>query len=174
MAQRKSLKDDPCPMARSLEIVGDQWSLLVIRDAFDGMKRFGEFQQSLGVAKNILADRLKWLVQEGVLDLVPASDGSLYQEYVLTPKGKGLFPVVVGLRHWGEAHLYAKGEPHSVLVERGNGKPVPKIDLRTRDGLPLDAADTFVKKLPPPTAATAAKAKPAARAKAPTAKAGAR
>jgi DNA-binding HxlR family transcriptional regulator len=92
MAQRKSLKDDPCPMARSLEIVGDQWSLLVIRDAFDGMKRFGEFQQSLGVAKNILADRLKWLVQEGVLELVPASDGSLYQEYVLTPKGKGLFP----------------------------------------------------------------------------------
>ncbi len=148
MAQRKSLKNDACPMARSLEIVGDQWSLLIVRDAFDGMKRFGEFQQSLGVAKNILADRLKYLVQEGVLDLVPASDGSLYQEYVLSAKGKGLFPVVVGLRHWGEAHLYAKGEPHSVLVERDSGKPVAKIALRTRDGQPLEAAQTFVKKLP--------------------------
>jgi DNA-binding HxlR family transcriptional regulator len=148
MAQRKSLKNDACPMARALEIVGDQWSLLIIRDAFDGMKRFGEFQQSLGVAKNILADRLKYLVQEGVLELVPASDGSLYQEYVLSAMGKGLFPVLVGLRHWGEAHLYAKGEPHSVLVERDSGKPVQKIDLRTRDGKPLHPHLTCVKKLP--------------------------
>jgi DNA-binding HxlR family transcriptional regulator len=135
-------------MARSLDVVGDQWSLLIVRDAFDGMKRFGEFQQSLGVAKNILADRLKNLVQEGVLALEPASDGTLYQEYVLTPKGSGLFPVVVGLRHWGEQHLYGKGEAHSVLLERESGKPVRKLDLRTHDGKPLDPAETFVKKLP--------------------------
>ncbi|KQX96035.1 winged helix-turn-helix transcriptional regulator [Variovorax sp. Root473] len=148
MARRKSLRFDACPMARALEVVGDQWSLLIVRDAFDGMQRFGEFQQSLGVAKNILADRLKWLVQEGVFDLVPASDGSLYQKYVLTAKGRGLFPVVVGLRHWGEANLFAPGEPHSVLLERESGKPVPPIDLRTRDGQPLDPGATFVKKLP--------------------------
>ena len=165
MARRKSLKEDACPMARTLDILGDRWSLLIVRDAFDGMKRFGEFQQSLGVAKNILADRLKYLMQEGVLDLVPASDGSLYQEYVLSAKGKGLFPVVVGLRHWGEAHLYAKGEPHSVLVERDSGKPVPKIALRTRDGQPLDADLTFVKKVPAkaatrPAAKAASKASP--------------
>ena len=149
MAKRRSLKADSCPMARTLDIVGDQWSLLIVRDAFDGMKRFGEFQQSLGVAKNILADRLKTLVQEGVLGQVPASDGSPYQEYLLTPKGRGLFPVVVSLRHWGEEHLYAKGEPHSTLVERDSGKPVRRIDLRTHDGKPLKPADTLVKKLPP-------------------------
>lgn len=148
MAKRKSLKSDSCPMARSLDVVGDQWSLLIVRDAFDGMKRFGEFQQSLGVAKNILADRLKNLVQEGVLALEPASDGTLYQEYVLTPKGNGLFPVVVGLRHWGEQHLYGKGEAHSVLLERESGKPVRKLDLRAHDGKPLNPAETFVKKLP--------------------------
>lgn len=148
MAKRKSLKSDSCPMARSLDVVGDQWSLLIVRDAFDGMKRFGEFQQSLGVAKNILADRLKNLVQEGVLALEPASDGTLYQEYVLTPKGSGLFPVVVGLRHWGEQHLYGKSEAHSVLLERESGKPVRKLDLRTHDGKPLNPAETFVKKLP--------------------------
>lgn len=155
MAKRRSLRSDTCPMARSLDIVGDQWSLLIVRDAFDGMKRFGEFQQSLGVAKNILADRLKNLVHEGVLALAPASDGTLYQEYLLTPKGQGLFPVVVGLRHWGEQHLYGKGEPHSVLVERGSGKPVPKIELRTHDGRPLEPADTLVKKLPLKAAAPA-------------------
>lgn len=152
MARRKSLRFDACPMARALEVVGDQWSLLIVRDAFDGMRRFGEFQQSLGVAKNILADRLKWLVQEGVFDLVPASNGSLYQEYVLTAKGRGLFPVVVGLRHWGEANLFAPSEPHSVLLERDSGKPVAPIDLRTRDGQPLDPAATFVKKLAVPAA----------------------
>jgi DNA-binding HxlR family transcriptional regulator len=160
MAQRKSLKNDACPMARALDIVGDQWSLLIIRDAFDGMKRFGEFQQSLGMAKNILAERLKWLVQEGVLDVVPAAEGSLYQAYVLSAKGKALFPVVVGLRQWGEAHLYAKGEPHSVLVERDSGKPVPKIALRTRDGQPLDADLTFVKKVPAKTLKTTRTADP--------------
>jgi len=148
MARRKSLKEDACPMARTLDILGDRWSLLIVRDAFDGMKRFGEFQQSLGVAKNILADRLKNLVNEGVLSQAPASDGSLYQEYLLTPRGEGLFPVVVGLRHWGEQHLYAKGEPYSVLVERESGKPVQRIDLRTHDGKPLAPAATFVKKLP--------------------------
>lgn len=89
MARRKSLKEDACPMARTLDILGDRWSLLIVRDAFDGMKRFGEFQQSLGVAKNILADRLKNLVNEGVLSQAPASDGSLYQEYLLTPRGEG-------------------------------------------------------------------------------------
>lgn len=148
MVKRTTFAGAECPVARSMDAIGDGWSLLIVRDAFDGMRRFGEFQQSLGVAKNILADRLKWLVQEGVFDLVPASDGSLYQEYALTAKGRGLFPVVVGLRHWGEANLFAPGEPHSVLLERENGEPVAPIDLRTRDGQPLDPAATFVKKLP--------------------------
>ncbi|CAN5267070.1 helix-turn-helix domain-containing protein [soil metagenome] len=147
MARRKSLKSDACPMARSLDVIGDQWSLLIVRDAFDGMKRFGEFQQSLGLAKNILTARLKNLVHEGVLDQVPASDGTLYQEYVLTPKGEALFPVMVSLRHWGEAHLYAKGERHSVLVERDTGRPVRRIDLRSHQDKSLKPRDTVVRKL---------------------------
>ena len=67
MAKRKSLKTDPCPVARALDVIGERWSLLIVRDAFDGMRRFGEFQKSLGVAKNILADRLHTLVEEGIL-----------------------------------------------------------------------------------------------------------
>ncbi|MEG2963575.1 MAG: helix-turn-helix domain-containing protein, partial [Janthinobacterium sp.] len=112
MAKRKSLKTDPCPVARALDAIGERWSLLIVRDAFDGMRRFGEFQKSLGVAKNILADRLHTLVEEGIFTIAPASDGTAYQEYVLTAKGLGLFPVVVGLRQWSEAQLFEAGEAH--------------------------------------------------------------
>jgi DNA-binding HxlR family transcriptional regulator len=90
------------------DVIGDRWSQLIVRDAFDGVSRFGDFQVSLGVARNILANRLKALVQEGVLEVQPASDGTAYQQYVLTPKGEALFPVVVGLRQWGEGNSSAE------------------------------------------------------------------
>ena len=98
MVKRTSLEGAACPVARALDAIGDWWSLLIVRDAFDGVRRFGEFQKSLGVAKNILSDRLRTLVAHDILAAVPASDGSAYQEYVLTEKGQALFPVIVGLR----------------------------------------------------------------------------
>ena len=88
MTNSKLLKDEPCPVARCVNLIGDRWSLLIVRDAFDGMRRFGDFQRSLGVARNILSDRLKKLVDAGVLELQDASDGTAYQEYVLTNKGR--------------------------------------------------------------------------------------
>jgi DNA-binding HxlR family transcriptional regulator len=147
MAKKPALREDSCPVARALYIMGDRWSLLIIRDAFDGSRRFGEFRQSLGVAKNILAERLKLLVEEGILALVPASDGSSYLEYVLTQKGQDLFPIIMAFRQWGESHMYGKGEKHSVLVERSTGKVVPRIELRNAAGGLLKPADAFVKKL---------------------------
>ncbi|MFL9878853.1 helix-turn-helix domain-containing protein [Herbaspirillum rhizosphaerae] len=146
MAKRKSLKSDPCPVARSIDVVGDRWALLIIRDAFDGMRRFGEFQKSLGVAKNILSTRLRDLVDADIMTVVPASDGSAYQEYILTQKGKELFSVVLCLRQWGEGHLFKKGESCAPMVERTSGKPVPKIKLHTSDGKPLKPEDTVIKK----------------------------
>ncbi|AJY16341.1 helix-turn-helix transcriptional regulator [Burkholderia multivorans] len=147
MARQKSLADSHCPVARATDIVGDRWALLIVRDAFDGVRRFGDFRTSLGVASNILSDRLRMLVEAGVFDVVPASDGSAYQEYVLTKKGEGLFPVIVMLRQWGEANLFARGEPHSVLVDRKTGRALRKLALRQDDGRPLKPADTFVKKV---------------------------
>ncbi|AIY40472.1 Transcriptional regulator [Collimonas arenae] len=147
MAKRKSLKGDNCPVARSLDVVGDRWSLLIIRDAFDGMRRFGEFQKSLGVARNILADRLQTLVAENILEVAPASDGTSYQEYLLTAKGEGLFMVVVGLRQWGEQYLFSKGEAHSMLVESRSGKPVQNMELHSHDGRLLGPEDTEVRKV---------------------------
>lgn len=99
--KRKSLEDALCPVARTLDVIGDWWSLLIVRDAFDGMRRFSEFQKGLGMAKNILSSRLRTLVAHGILEIAPASDGSAYQEYILTDKGRALFPVIVGLRQWG-------------------------------------------------------------------------
>jgi DNA-binding HxlR family transcriptional regulator len=149
MAKRKTMQDDDCPVARSLDLVGDRWALLIVRDAFDGIRRFSDFQRNLGVARNILSDRLGALVEQGILMVQPASDGTSYQEYVLTAKGEHLFPVVVALRQWGERHLFAKGEPHSVLVETAGGKPVSAMLPHNREGAVLTAGDTMVKKVAP-------------------------
>lgn len=144
MVKRTSLEGANCPIARSLDVIGDWWSLMIVRDAFLGRRRFGEFQKSLGLAKNILAARLRKLTAEGVLDLAPASDGSAYQEYALTAKGRALFPVLVALRQWGEEYSFAPGEACSRLIDRKSGAPVAKLSVRSQDGRPLEAADTVV------------------------------
>ncbi|MCX7081523.1 MAG: helix-turn-helix domain-containing protein [Pseudomonas sp.] len=141
MVQRTSLAGAECPVARSLDAIGDWWSLLIIRDAFDGIRRFGEFQRNLGMAKNILSARLRTLVAHGIFEVVPASDGSAYQEYVLTEKGNGLFTLIIGLRQWGEAFFYEAGEQHSVMVDRKNGQPLRRLELRAEDGRLLGPED---------------------------------
>lgn len=144
MAERKRMNTATCPVARALDVIGDRWSLLIVRDAFDGVSRFGDFQKSLGVARNILASRLKALVEGGVLEVQPASDGTAYQQYVLTPKGQTLLPVVVGLRQWGESNLFRRGERHSRLVERESGKPVARLKVFGADGRALAFGDVVV------------------------------
>jgi DNA-binding HxlR family transcriptional regulator len=151
MAKRISHKDSMCGVARPLDAIGDWWSLLIIRDAFDGLRRFGEFQKSLGLAKNILSARLRNLVAHGIMDTVPAADGSPYQEYVLTQKGQGLFPLLVALRQWGEDFFFAPNEPHVTLVDRAANLPVRRLELRAQDGRMLMAEDTVIV-VPPPEA----------------------
>ncbi|GES53184.1 HxlR family transcriptional regulator [Rhizobium sp. ERR 1071] len=144
MAKRVSHKDSMCGVARPLDAIGDWWSLLIIRDAFDGLRRFGEFQKSLGLAKNILSARLRNLVAHGIMATVPASDGSPYQEYVLTQKGQGLFPLLVALRQWGEDFFFEPNEPHVMLVDRATKLPVRRLELRAQDGRMLMAEDTMI------------------------------
>jgi DNA-binding HxlR family transcriptional regulator len=142
--KRTSHVDAACPVARPLDAIGDWWSLLIIRDAFDGLRRFGEFRKSLGLAKNVLSARLRTLVEHGIMASAPASDGSAYQEYVLTRKGLDLFPLLVALRQWGEQHFFGPGEQHVRLVDRERGEPVRKLELRAQDGRLLEAGDTVV------------------------------
>lgn len=134
MSKRQDKQTETCPVARSVDLIGDRWSLLLVRDAFDGTRRFSDFQRGLGVARSILADRLRGLVEAGIFAVQPASDGTSYQEYVLTPKGEQLFPVVVALRQWGERHLFAAGEAHSELVETESGKPLGLMRPVSADG----------------------------------------
>ena len=139
--KRKCLDTSNCPIARALEVIGDWWTLLIVRDAFLGKRRFGEFQTSLGLAKNILCTRLQKLLAHGIFKLVPAADGSAYEEYALTEKRRGLYIVLVALRQWGENCLFKKGELNLLLVDRETGKPVKPLELRAQDGRVLGAGD---------------------------------
>src|ERR1700743_2322939 len=105
MAKRTCFDKAECPIARSMDAIGDLWSMLIIRDAMLGLRRFSEFQKNLGLAKNILTVRLRALVANGILKTEPASDGSAYQEYVLTAKGRGIFPLMVALRQTSEGFV---------------------------------------------------------------------
>jgi DNA-binding HxlR family transcriptional regulator len=102
--KNKSLEGDLCTIARSLDVIGDGWSPLIISEAIEGSKRFGEFQRNLGLARNILAARLRALVEEGLLVKAPASKDSIRQEYLITAKGLTLVPVLVALAQWGHDH----------------------------------------------------------------------
>ena len=134
-----------CPIARTLGEVGDWWSLLILRDAFAGLRRFGEFQESLGCAKNILSARLSKLVEHNLLRRVPAADGSAYQEYELTDKGRDLRLVLVALRQFGENHLFDENEEWFSLVDVRDGEPVAPLEMRAGDGRLLRADDVEVR-----------------------------
>lgn len=137
--------DPECPVARALDLVGDRWSLLVVRDAMDGARSFTQFQRRTGIARNILTDRLRRLTAHGLLAQRPAPSGRR-QEYVLTDAGRDLFPVILTLRQWGERHAFTAGETHSTLVDR-HGAPVPTVVPSSTDGTPLDADTTRVLKV---------------------------
>jgi DNA-binding HxlR family transcriptional regulator len=148
MVKRTSLERAECPIARSLDAIGDWWSLLIIRDALLGIRRFSEFQKNIGLARNILTVRLRTLVDQGILKTAPASDGSAYQEYVLTPKGRGVFPVLVALRQWSEEFCGERDGFPTLLVDRTKGRPVRKLELRSADGRLLGEGDTEVRPNP--------------------------
>ncbi len=133
--KRTRFAGDACPVARAVDVVGDWWSLLIVRDAFIGRRRFGEFQTGLGVAKNILTDRLRKLVAAGVFEQVPAADGSKHKEYALTEKGRELLPVVVALGQWATCDA----TPFTP-VDRETGRPV-RLVFRSADGRTLDPRD---------------------------------
>lgn len=111
-----------CSIARALEVVGERWTLLIIRDVLLGLRRFDEFQQSLGIARNVLADRLNRLVEEGVLERVRYSERPERFEYRLTRKGRELDIALTGLRQWGDKYLSEK--PPRVLRRKADRKPV--------------------------------------------------
>ncbi len=145
--RRKSLSGAACPIARTLDVIGDWWSLLIVRDCLRGRGRFSELEKSLGVSKNILTRRLRDLIAQDILTLAPAEDGSAYREYRLTDKGRSLFPVLVALGQWGSENL-ASGDPDPMtLVDRQYRQPVRKLEIRAADGRVLGPGETVMTRL---------------------------
>lgn len=137
-----SWTDATCPVARTLDLVGDRWSLLIIRDAMDSARSFTDFQRRAGVARNILADRLRRLVDRGILKRETAESGRR-QVYVLTDAGRDLFTVIVAMRQWGERHTFADNEAHSVLVDE-SGHPLAPLRPTDSRGDRVDIDSTTV------------------------------
>ncbi|NEC65979.1 helix-turn-helix domain-containing protein [Streptomyces sp. SID9727] len=142
-AEKLSWTDPACPVARTLDLVGDRWSLLIIRDAMDGARAFTDFQQRTGIARNILTDRLRRLTERGILERETAPTGRR-QNYVLTAAGLDLFAVIVAARQWGERHAFEAAETHSVLVDE-SGIPLPELRPTDSRGRPAYSHTTSVR-----------------------------
>jgi DNA-binding HxlR family transcriptional regulator len=138
--RRKSLGQMQCPIARSLERVGEWWSMLVLRDAFRGVTRFDEFQRSLGIAPNMLARRLASLVEAGLLERRRYSERPPRDEYVLTPRGRDFRPVLLALLAWGNRHFAPEGAS-VVLVDRKTGAVVEPVLADPATGQPVAGPD---------------------------------
>jgi DNA-binding HxlR family transcriptional regulator len=141
--------DPECPVARAVDLVGDKWTLLIIRDSLDGKRRFSEFEKSLRVAKNILSDRLRLLVDRGLLARIPNQSGTRSQ-YELTDAGRDLFTLILSLRQWGERNAFTAGESHSVLIDPTTGQPVPEVRPLSADGQELGPDQALLVKVDQP------------------------
>ena len=138
--ERKSFAGMHCSVAQCLEVIGEWWSMLIVRDAFLGIKRFDQFQGRLGVSRNILNQRLTWLVDHGVFHRVKYSDRPARYEYRLTPKGRDLWPVLNAMRQWGDNYLAPDGPP-MLLIHEGCGQVTDAVMTCSRCGEPLTPGD---------------------------------
>jgi len=138
--QRKSFEDMQCPIARSLERVGEWWSILILRDAFAGLTRFDQFQKKLGIAPNILTRRLATLVEAGMLERRSYSEHPPRDEYVLTARGRDFHDVLLALLAFGNRHFAPEGERFRV-VDSVTGAPADPVLVDRISGRPLSGPD---------------------------------
>lgn len=136
------------PLRRSighiLDVIGEGWSILIIREAFLGTRRFEEFQGRLGIARNILTARLKKLCANEILDRVPVKEGAKRHEYVLTRKGIDMMPMLVALTQWGDRWVFAEGNEPVLFLERETGQPISPVKVFSMQGEVLRARDLKV------------------------------
>ncbi len=143
----KSFADMQCSIARTLEQVGSWWSLLIIRDALMGARRFRQFERSLGIAKNTLASRLAQLIDSGILRKVPPADGSSYREYELTEKGRDIAPVLMTLAQWGDKWAAHENGPPFAFVDGATQDEISRIRPRRSDGTAIPFEEISLKPL---------------------------
>jgi DNA-binding HxlR family transcriptional regulator len=139
--QRKSFEGMQCPIARSLERVGEWWSILILRDAFLGLTRFDQFQKSLGIAPNMLARRLAGLVESGLLERRPYSERPKREEYVLTGRGRDFQPVLWAILAWGNRQFAPEGAS-VIVVDSKSGAPADPVLIDGISGRRLESGAT--------------------------------
>jgi DNA-binding HxlR family transcriptional regulator len=128
------LAEEACPVARGLSVIGDRWTMLVVRDCFLGVRRFEQMQERLGITRHVLADRLRKLESAGVLRREPYQERPLRHEYRLTDRGKALYPVLVSLIDWANANVPAPSEPSVTLISRETGQPIAPVLVDANTG----------------------------------------
>ncbi len=141
---KKRFENSTCSVARALDEVGDWWSLRIVLLAMYGTSRFVDFQQKLGIARNILCDRLTRLVENEVMSKVNVGEHGCRYEYHLTDKGRDLFTVLVALRQWGDRWTPYPGQEPLEFRDRQSGRPVAPVQVCDQDGQALDIGDVMV------------------------------
>jgi DNA-binding HxlR family transcriptional regulator len=139
-----TLEEEPCSVARTIAVIGDRWSLLILRECFLRTRRFEAFQSALGITRHLLAERLKKLVRFGVLRRVPYQESPKRHEYILTPKGLDLYPILMAIVHWGDSHMVdERGRP--VLHEhKVCGKTFDPVMVCSQCRVPLAPKEVHV------------------------------
>ncbi|QHG74962.1 winged helix-turn-helix transcriptional regulator [Ensifer adhaerens] len=139
--QRKTFSEMNCSIARSLDEIGEWWTLLIVRECFLGTARFDQFQERLGIARNILTARLKRLIEIGVVEKVSLEVNGRREGYRLTAKGEELFPVLVALQQWGDKWAVGAGGPPIQMVEHTSGQPIGPVGPTSSNGRLLNYKD---------------------------------
>jgi DNA-binding HxlR family transcriptional regulator len=138
---RKRFEQINCGIAQALEALGDWWTLLIVRDAFFGVRRFSEFERSLGIAKNVLSARLEHLVDHQILERVDVGEAGERFEYRLTDKGEALLTVLTAMREWSDEWVFGRGNEPLIVRDRRSGRRLPKLRVTDTQGRVLTRRD---------------------------------
>jgi len=137
----KELEEEPCSMARTIGVIGDRWTLLILRECFLRTRRFEGFQSALGITRHLLAERLKKLVRQGILRRIPYQESPKRHEYILTQKGLDLYPIMMAIVHWGDTHMVDERGRPLLHQHRKCGKDFDPIMVCSECGEPLSAKE---------------------------------
>jgi DNA-binding HxlR family transcriptional regulator len=143
--RHSALHDQPCSVARTVAVLGERWTLVILREAFQGRRRFEDMQRDLGIARNILADRLSRLVEEEILERRPYQERPPRYEYRLTQKGRDLYPVLVSLMQWGDRYTAGEAGPPVLLVHRACGHETQPRHVCSHCGEEIDPREMQAK-----------------------------
>ena len=139
-----ALEEEPCSLARTIGVIGDRWTLLILRECFLRTRRFEGFQSALGITRHLLAERLKKLVRQGVLRRIPYQESPKRHEYILTQKGLDLYPIMMALVHWGDTHMVDERGRPLLHEHKSCGKMFDPVLVCSECGEPVTAKGVHV------------------------------